>query len=166
MTRTISKNQTNMAQQQHHLVKTGSKPGRELMHEFNKTVTSSNEAPHKRRRVEGGMIFESGKEHGESMYQTLVTRDGTPQTLSNFEQQMKVMSVGDLRIRNASEDQGHHHRLDRSARQPAKRQLQFNEDEESHADDDEADIIDHHNQNNDLFAPAQGYIYPKDYETP
>ena len=75
------------------------------MHEFNKTVTSSNEAPNKRRRLEG-MIFESGKEPGESMYQTLVTRDGvTPHTTTastTFEQQMKMMSIGDLRIRSAN----------------------------------------------------------------
>ena len=49
------------------------------MHEFNKTVTSSNEAPNKRKRLEG-MIFESGKEPGESMYQTLVTRDSRGDT--------------------------------------------------------------------------------------
>lgn len=77
------------------------------MHEFNKTVASSNEAPNKRRRLEG-MIFESGKEPGESMYQTLVTRDSgvTPHTgttaSTTFEQQMKMMSIGDLRIRSAA----------------------------------------------------------------
>ena len=109
MTRTLAKTSTNMmaSNPQNFHQKTAQKPGRELMHEFNKTVASSNEAPNKRRRLEG-MIFESGKEPGESMYQTLVTRDSgvTPHTgttaSTTFEQQMKMMSIGDLRIRSAA----------------------------------------------------------------
>ena len=48
---------------------------RELMPEFNKAAA---EVPIKRKRPDAGIIYERGKEIGESMYQTLVTRDTTP----------------------------------------------------------------------------------------
>ena len=45
-------------------------PGRELVREFNQ---AGQEAPNKRQRTGEGIIFENGKEIGESMYQSLVT---------------------------------------------------------------------------------------------
>ena len=44
---------------------------RELIDEFNK---ASDEAPSKRKRMDGGMIYVNGKDYGESMFQTLVNR--------------------------------------------------------------------------------------------
>jgi len=41
------------------------------MHEFNR---ASAEAPSKRKRTDSGIIFENGKDIGESMYQSLVNR--------------------------------------------------------------------------------------------
>ena len=45
------------------------------MHEFNKAGI---EVPNKRKRTEDVYVFEGANEKGESMYQTLVTRDTTP----------------------------------------------------------------------------------------
>ena len=47
-------------------------PKRELLSEFTKAAAIG-DAPSKRMRHDGGIIYESGKEVGESMYQ-LITR--------------------------------------------------------------------------------------------
>mmetsp|Transcript_20202 Transcript_20202/g.27300 ORF Transcript_20202/g.27300 Transcript_20202/m.27300 type:complete len:125 (+) Transcript_20202:1963-2337(+) len=58
------------------------KTSRELMSEFNKAAA---DAPNKRKRPDGGIIYENGKEIGESMYQ-LVTRDTSPGAMHHQQQ--------------------------------------------------------------------------------
>jgi len=68
------------------------------MSEFNKAVVEQGAAS-KRKRLDGGIIFENAKEIGESMYHTLVTRDATPLTATGqqgYPKEVEIVEINSL----------------------------------------------------------------------